>query len=79
MKRKVIALIIAAVMSLLGIAAVAADPEITCNLDTAAEEKKLYVAADSGTFEKDTVINLVIMNPGRMLDKACLLYTSEEV
>ena len=70
MKRKVIALIIAAVMSLPGIAAVAADPEITCNLDTAAEEKKLYVAADSGTFEKDTVINLVIMNPGRMLDKA---------
>ena len=55
MKRKVIALIIAAVMSLPGIAAVAADPEITCNLDTAAEEKKLYVAADSGTFEKDTV------------------------
>lgn len=70
LKRKVIALIIAAVMSLPGIAAVAADPEITCNLDTAAEEKKLYVAADSGTFEKDTVINLVIMNPGRMLDKA---------
>lgn len=68
LKRKVIAMIIAAVMILPGIIA-AAETDITCSLDTEADKKMLYVTAGYGTFERDTVVNIVVMNPGRMLDK----------